>query len=291
MTGFGRAESMFNGYSCKVEIRSVNNRYVEINARIPKSFSVLDNPVRSLIKKRCSRGSFDITIGLEKNNGDAGDQEIRPNLELAGQYVNALKAIKEEVGLAGEIDINSVLNLRDRDLIKVQPIEIDSDQQEEILNTVDKAVSELIKMREVEGKNLQDDLSHRIAEVKKLSAQILERQPQIIKEYKNRLNEKVKILSEGIELEESRLAQETALIADRSDISEEITRLESHLVQFQNLLSSEGPMGRKLEFICQEINRETNTIGSKTSDYQVSEWVIDVKSLLEKVREQLQNIE
>ena len=178
-----------------------------------------------------------------------------------------------------------------KDIIKTEPLSLDESQESMILETVTDAVSALIEMRQEEGAHLQKDLDDRLQGIHKLTQTIQERQPVVLEEYRNRLKEKLKTLTEGMELDESRLAQETALLADKSDISEEITRLGSHLEQFNDLLKSAEPIGRKMEFITQEINRETNTIGSKSVDFQISQNVIEIKSLLEKIREQLQNIE
>ena len=187
------------------------------------------------------------------------------------------------------MNIDSIIGLRD--IIKVEPVTIDPAKESLLLNIAESALASLQKMREEEGKYLQNDLSERIDTIEKHAEQIKTRQPEIIQEYKARLKEKIKLLNDGIEIDESRLAQETAILADRCDITEEITRFVSHLKQFRKLFESTEPMGRKLEFITQEINREVNTMGSKSSDIQVANLVIEIKSALEKIREQLQNIE
>lgn len=289
MTGFGRSEKQENNVSCKVETRSVNSRFIEINTRIPKTLAQLEQPVKKLVKQYCSRGSFDITVILEKNNGSAAEQEIKPNIALISQYVEALNQIKKQFNLGGEIDINSILPLRD--VIKYEPTEIGSPANEMALTAVEEALTNLVQMRDEEGKNLQADIIDRIDEMAKLALSIKTRQPAILQEYQRRLAEKIKLLNQGLDADPARLAQETAIMADRSDVTEEIVRLESHFQQFRNLTSEKESQGRKLEFITQEINRETNTIGSKTNDAQVSQWVIEMKCILEKIREQLQNIE
>lgn len=290
MTGFGRFETRNGDHTCKAEARSVNNRYIEINTRLPKYLSPLEIPLKKLVKDKCARGSFDITVTMEKNDGANGEQEVKPNLALASQYLKALNQIKESLGLAGGIDINTVLAFKD--LIKFEaPAEPDPSKREVVLETVGEALTALIKMREEEGENLQKDILGHLAAIEKLADSINERQPAILEEYKNKLRERIKTLAEGIAVDEARLTQETAIMADRCDVSEEIVRLKSHLQQFNILIAKEDLLGRKLEFITQEINREVNTIGSKTIDYEVSRMVIEAKSLLEKIREQLQNIE
>ena len=289
MTGFGRAECQDGDYSYKAEIRSVNNRFIEINTRLPKAFLDLELPLKKLVKSHCARGSINVTITLANANGNPGDWEIKPNLPLASQYVEALKEIQTSLGLEGKVNIDSIIGLRD--IIKVEPVTIDPAKESLLLNIAESALASLQKMREEEGKYLQNDLSERIDTIEKHAEQIKTRQPEIIQEYKARLKEKIKLLNDGIEVDESRLAQETAILADRCDITEEITRLGSHLKQFRKLFDSTEPIGRKLEFITQEINREVNTMGSKSSDTKVANLVIEIKSALEKIREQLQNIE
>ena len=289
MTGFGRAECQDGDYSYKAEVRSVNNRFIEINTRLPKAFLDLELPLKKLVKSHCARGSINVTITLANANGNPGDWEIKPNLPLASQYVEALKEIQTSLGLEGKVNIDSIIGLRE--IIKVEPVTIDPAKESLLLNIAESALASLQKMREEEGKYLQNDLSERIDTIEKHAEQIKTRQPEIIQEYKARLKEKIKLLNDGIEIDESRLAQETAILADRCDITEEITRFVSHLKQFRKLFESTEPMGRKLEFITQEINREVNTMGSKSSDSQVANLVIEIKSALEKIREQLQNIE
>ena len=289
MTGFGRSEQHNGHFACKAEIRSVNNRFIEINTRLPKFLAALELPIKKLIKSRCARGSFDLFLSLETSDESSADTVVKPNLGMASQYFQAFKQIKDELGLSGDIPIDALLNLKD--IIKTEPLTLDTSHESMIMETVEQAVSDLIEMRREEGKNLQADLAERLQGIRQLAASIQERQPAVLEEYRNRLREKVKTITEGIELDETRLAQETALLADRCDISEEITRLGSHLEQFNDLFQKDEPLGRKLEFITQEINRETNTIGSKSVDYQVSQQVIEIKSLLEKIREQIQNIE
>ncbi|MFQ5671722.1 MAG: YicC/YloC family endoribonuclease [Nitrospinales bacterium] len=289
MTGYGRFETRNGTYSCMVEIRSVNNRHMEIKVKLPKYLSQLEVPLKKLVKSKCRRGTLDIFISLEKEDGAGGDQEIKPNLQLASQYFQALTQIKDTLGLRGEIDINSVLSLRD--LIKFEPPQLDSSQEKMILNTAEEALHALGQMRQEEGKNLESAISKDLQEIAGIADSIQARQPNVIREYRDRLKEKIGILSDGLSIDDARLAQETAIMADRCDVTEELNRIKSHLQQFNNLIRQDGPLGRKLEFITQEINREVNTIGSKTCDYQVSQSVIELKSALEKIREQILNIE
>lgn len=289
MTGFGRSEKQSGGVSFTAEIRSVNNRFIEVNTRLPKFLSRLELELKKLVKTSCSRGSFDLTVSLERTNGSSVVQEIKANLPQAEQYLKAFNEIKKELGLNGEIEIGSLLGLRD--IVMTEAPEFDASQEKAVFEVTEEAIAELIRMREAEGENLESDILSQIEEVEQLTESIESRRPLVIKGYHDRLREKIKALSEGIDLDESRLAQEAAILADRSDTAEEIIRLVSHLQQFKALVQTGKPMGRKLEFITQEINRETNTIGSKSTDCQVSQSVIEIKSRLEKIREQIQNIE
>lgn len=289
MTGFSRCENQSGKLTCIVEIRSVNNRFIEINTRLPKSLRSFELPLKKLIKSKCSRGSFDLIIALEKNGESDANLEVKPNMSLATQYLAAFKRIKEELDLKGEIDINTILNLRD--IVKPELTEINDSSEQTIFETVDKALNNLIKMREEEGINLKNNITKQIDCINKLGQKIATKQIITVQEFQVKLKEKIQLLTNEIEIDPTRIAQETALLADRCDITEEIVRLESHLTQFHKLVKSSEPQGRKLEFLTQEINREVNTIGSKTIDLEVSQVVIEMKSHLEKIREQLANIE
>ncbi len=289
MTGFGRAEFQDGDYTYQAEIRSVNNLFIEINTRLPKAYVDLEQPLKKLIKSHCSRGSISLTISLGNSNEGSGEWDVKPNLPLATQYIDALNQIRDSLGLQGEIDLKSIVGLRD--IIKIEPVTLDPAKKDLILNITTEALTSLQKMREEEGENLQKDLAQRIDSIESHAAEIESRHPEVIKEYQEKLNERIKTLNEGVGLDETRLAQEAALLADRSDITEEMTRLRSHLNQFRNFFNTKEPIGRKLEFITQEINREVNTTGSKSSDITISNGVIEMKSELEKIREQVQNIE
>ena len=289
MTGYGRSEKVNGHFTCKAEIRSVNNRFIEINTRLPKFLAALELPIKKLVKSKCARGSFDVFLNLERDNDASADIEVKPNLGIAAQYFEAIKQIQKQLDISGEIPIQALLEAKD--IIQIEPTTLDESQETMILETIGEALTALKDMRRDEGKNLQADLAGRLEAIRELAGHIQTRQPVVLEEYRARLQEKIKTLTEGMELDETRMTQETALMADRSDISEEIIRLNSHLEQFGELLNKEGPQGRKLEFITQEINRETNTIGSKSGDYPISQSVIEIKSQLEKIREQLQNIE
>lgn len=289
MTGFSRYENQNEDLTCKVEIRSVNNRFIDINTRLPKSLAPLELPLKKMVKSKCARGSFDISIAIEKNGDSEANLEVAPNLPLATEYLNAFKNIQESLGLKGEIDINTILS--QRDVVKPELKKVEDSSEEIVLQTVDKTLTDLVKMREEEGINLEKDILNQISSIKALGKLISTKQSITVQEFQDKLKEKIQTLTTGIEIDPARIAQESALLADRCDVTEELVRLESHLDQFNKLVASHEPQGRKLEFLTQEINREVNTIGSKTIDLEVSKAVIEMKSCLEKIREQLANIE
>ena len=289
MTGFSRYENQNEDLTCKVEIRSVNNRFIDINTRLPKSLAPLELPLKKIVKAKCARGSFDITIMIEKNGDTETNLEVTPNLPLATEYLNAFKKIQDGLSLKGAIDINMVLS--QRDVVKTELKKVEDSCEEIVMQTVDKALTHLIKMREEEGKNLEKDILNQINSIKTLGKSISTKQSMTVQQFQNKLNEKIQSLTSGLEIDPDRIAQESALLADRCDITEELVRLESHIEQFNLLVASHEPQGRKLEFLTQEINREVNTTGSKTIDLEVSKAVIEMKSCLEKIREQLANIE
>ena len=289
MTGFSRYENQNEDLTCKVEIRSVNNRFIDINTRLPKSLAPLELPLKKMVKSKCARGSFDISIAIEKNGDSEANLEVAPNLPLATEYLNAFKNIQEGLGLKGEIDINTILS--QRDVVKPELKKVEDSSEEIVLQTVDKTLTDLVKMREDEGKNLEKDILNQISTIQALGKSISTKQSITVQQFQDKLKEKIQTLTTGIEIDPARIAQESALLADRCDVTEELVRLESHLDQFNKLVASHEPQGRKLEFLTQEINREVNTMGSKTIDLEVSKAVIEMKSCLEKIREQLANIE
>ena len=289
MTGFSRHENQNENLTCKVEIRSVNNRFIDINTRLPKSLAPLELPLKKMVKTKCARGSFDISIAIEKNGDSEAGLEVNPNLPLATEYLKAFKEIQDGLGLKGEIDINTILS--QRDVVKSELKKVEFSCEDIVMQSVDRALTDLIKMRENEGKNLEKDILNQISSIETLRKSIAAKQFITIQKFQEKLNEKIKILTSGIEIDPARIAQESALLADRCDVTEEIVRLKSHLEQFNILIVSNDPQGRKLEFLTQEINREVNTTGSKTIDLEVSSAVIEMKSCLEKIREQLANIE
>lgn len=289
MTGFGRGEVQYNQKYFLIELKSVNHRYVDINIKMPKSFTYLEENLRQKIKEQIRRGRVDIFITHE-NLGES-DLQVKPDLALAKEYLTALEEIQKQLGVKNDISVSLLAKFPD--VIKIEKKEEDEDEiwrcLEEGLTT---AIDRLMEMRIEEGYKLKEDLVKRLDKITELIEMIRKRSPEIVQEYRQRLTDRIKeILDEGFTLDDNRVIMEVALFADKSNITEEIVRFKSHIHQFRSTLEEEDSVGRKLDFILQEMNREVNTIGSKANDLTITNFVVDIKSELEKMREQVQNIE
>jgi len=289
MTGFGRGDSQVGDKCFQVELKSVNHRYMDVSIKLPKKFTYLEENIRKVIKSHIQRGRIEAYITYE-SVGES-DVNVAVDMPLAKEYLKALLKIEEELSV--ESDITTSLIARFPDVIKVEKKEENEDEVwkclEEALNN---ALVQLVTMRGDEGDKLQLDLLKRLNKTRDFVAQVRERSPIIIQEYRQKLIERIKeILDEDFSLDDSRVAAEVALFADKSNITEEIVRLYSHIDQFKSTLEEEDAIGRKLDFLLQEMNREVNTIGSKANDLTIANLVINIKSEFEKMREQVQNIE
>lgn len=287
MTGFGRSEENFDNRCYVVEIKSVNHRFGEVYVKLPKEYSLLEENVRKLVLKKVSRGRIDVYITIE--NFGENDKIVEVNTPLMTSYLKAIQEISQNLKLDLNIDLIQFAKLPDMLVIKdVADAEL---VWSELETVVQKAIEQLIAMRDTEGKKLANDIKIRGERIGKTLKKIEERSPEVVKEYRNRLQEKIRQILPDIQIDENRLITEVAIFAERSSINEEIVRLESHLEQLMQILTQEGPIGRKLDFLLQEMNREINTIGSKANDLAISKMVVEIKSELEKIREQIQNIE
>lgn len=288
MTGFGREQGIVDGYEILVEIRSVNHRYFEFSSRVHRNFSYLDEKLKSFLGETVSRGKVEAAVTISKTEG--AEAEIEVNQDIARGYVNALRKVNETLGLTDDISLSDVM--RFSDAFKIQKVQ---DDEEVIWNAVKqicgKALEKFIKMRETEGQKMYDDISSRLDFIEKKTNEIEKIMPQISKNYKNRLYDKIKETLEDINIDEQRILTEVAIFSDKTAVDEETVRLHSHISQFRELIESNEPVGRKLDFLVQELNREVNTIGSKAQDLSVTKTVVDLKSEIEKIREQIQNIE
>lgn len=289
MTGFGKGESEDNIRHFSVEIKSVNTRYNDIIIKMPKHLTQFEDSIRKLIKSKVNRGRLDVYISLEYI-GDSG-VDVKVNLPLATSYKKAVENLCDELNINDKVSID--LLTRFPDIITIEKKE---DNEDEVWKTLKEAIEiameKLIIMRINEGEELAKDIRERAYKIKERVKDIEKRSPEIVVEYKEKLWNRIdELLEDKYELDENRLMNEVAIFADRYDINEEIVRLYSHIDQLLNTLKIDGPVGRKLDFIIQEMNRETNTIGSKVGDIAITNHVIEMKSELEKIKEQIQNIE
>lgn len=287
MTGFGRSELINEVLECAIEIRSLNNRYLDISVRLPRRLIELESRVKKKIKEKLSRGSIEINISF--GNGKK-ESTLVANLEIAKVYKKILEDLRSSLDIERKIDLKDLLQFQE--IIKYeQPEENFEESWNEIEKGVDTAIQKLIETRSIEGNVLLEDILSRIKSIIEKVEFIKGLQHKVVDNYKKKLSERLSKLLDGSDLDQGRLLQEVAIMADRSDISEEIVRLESHLKQFVILTKGHEPIGRQLGFMNQEMFREANTISSKANDHNVSQTVVDIKAELEKIREQIQNIE
>lgn len=295
MTGFGRSETTCDNFYIKAEIKSVNNRFSEVNIKLPRFLYPLEERIRKEILQFINRGKLDVFISADYQAGD--NVTLKVDKPLAKAYHEALKEIGEAVDgdIATLNKAQEILFLaRTQDVINVKEGLFDVESIWEIVkNTVDAAVNNLVQMRITEGENIKGDFLKRADLIEEKLGQIEKRSPLVVEEYQEKLHTRLTELlqKENIKVEPERILQEVAIFADRTSITEEIVRLKSHIKQFRQILKSDEPVGRKLDFLIQEFNREANTIGSKANDYTLAQLVVDIKAEIEKIREQVQNIE
>ncbi len=290
MTGYGRTESVVNMRKYTMEIKSLNHRYLEISLRLPTALAPLELEIKKRISARFTRGRIEANIRMDSEYGPIGEGRYELNLPLARNYYELLIQLKDELKLEGDITLSMIAAFRDAYVLKESGQDI-SIIWGELEGIIDKTMDILLEMRKKEGENIYRDLLLRMDVIRKSLDSIALRAPQVVQEYHKRLSERVKELSEGMALDDLRLVQEVAIMADRSDITEEIVRFKSHILQFGDLLDSVDAAGRNIDFLIQEMNREVNTIGSKSSDTEISRKVIEIKTELGRIREQVQNIE
>lgn len=288
MTGYGRTQKIINGRDIIVEIRSVNHRYYEYSSRIPRTYNYIDEKLKALIKQNVSRGKIDINVTI--NNIEGKDTEIAINKSSAEGYVNALRSVAEELGIKDDITLSKLIKLPD--IFNVQKTPDDEEQLwNDVSEVANEAIEKFVKMRETEGEKLRNDILEKNALIFGMVQKIEELSPQTVENYRNRLYQKLKEILDGKEVDQQRIITEAAVFAEKIAVDEETVRLRSHISQLTDLLDSCDTIGRKLDFIVQEMNREINTIGSKAQDLNITRLVVDMKAELEKIREQIQNIE
>ena len=288
MTGYGRAIEEKAGYQITAELRSVNARFLETSVRLPRAYSFLEDKIRAKVGSRVSRGKVDVSILLEATEAD--DVVVDVNTSLAAGYAVAAKQLAEALGLVDDFTVSRLMERSDIFTVRKAPADEDALWQA-VEAVLDEAIDAFIAMRETEGKKLRDDVRARADAIAESVAFVEERSPQTVTAYREGLYKRMQEVLDGAGVDEARILQEAAVYADKVAVDEETVRLRSHLDQLRQFLEAEEPIGRKLDFLAQEMNREANTIGSKASDLPIADRVIDMKANIEKIREQIQNIE
>jgi len=288
MTGYGRAQKILNGRDILVEIRSVNHRYYEYSSRIPRTYSYIDEKLKALLKNSISRGKVEAAVTI--NNIEGKDTEIAINKGVAEGYVAALRSVSEELKLADDLSLSKLMKLPDIFTVQKTP-----DDEEQVWNDVaevaQEAVDKFVEMRSTEGERLKNDITEKADGILRMVMEVERLSPITVENYRNRLYKKLSEVLENKDIDEQRILTEAAVFSEKIAVDEETVRLRSHISQLKNMLRSNEAVGRKLDFIVQEMNREVNTIGSKAQDLNITKIVVDMKAEIEKIREQIQNIE
>lgn len=288
MTGFGRAQETVDGMTVTVELKSVNHRYFEFTAKVPRTYGFLEEKLKSFLNARVSRGKMECYVSIE--NLEESDMEVVVNPSLAKGYVDALRTLSETLGLKEDYSAISIAKFPDVLTLRKAPAD-----EEKIWNAVQKvtelAVERFVTMRETEGEKLRADILSKADTILEHVAFVESRSPQTVREYHEKLRQRMEELLENTQVDEQRLLTEAAIFADKVAVDEETVRLRSHISQLREFLNANEPIGRKLDFLVQEMNRESNTIGSKAQDVEIAKRVIAIKAEVEKIREQVQNIE
>lgn len=288
MTGFGRGEYKSEKQDFLIEIKTVNHRYSDLFLKLPRQLSFLEDKVRETISKSISRGKIDVYVSYDEHGDDSRSVQI--DEPLAKAYIKSIETLRDNFNLRDDISVSLVA--RFPDVLKIEKTEVDEDETwQGFKKALDAALESLVKMREVEGEGLKKDMVERASYIKSIVKIIEDYSPQVVRDYKQKLENRLKELLDQQVVDESRIAMEVAIFADRCSINEELVRLNSHIKQFKQTLDMDQPVGRKLDFLVQEMNREINTIGSKANDIEIAKHVVEIKSEIEKIREQVQNIE
>lgn len=288
MTGYGGASGFSGDISITVEVKSVNNRFLDSSVRLPRIYTFAEESVKALVQQHISRGKVDVFITIDISR--ANDVAIKINKPLAEAYIGAFKEINSEYGL--ENDLSATTLSKFPDVFIVEKKEIDSEKfTADLCSVVSDALDAFDAMRANEGEKLKTDIFEKLNEIKRMADFIAERSPQTVAEYRLRLEQKMSELLSSTDIDKARLVTEAAIFADKVAVDEELTRLDSHIAQMRDMLNSGGVVGRKLDFLIQEFNREVNTTGSKCNDLEITKRVVDMKSEIEKIREQIQNLE
>ncbi len=290
MTGFGRCRTVLHGREISVEIKSVNHRFFEFSCRTPKGYGFLDDKLKALVNSRVSRGKIDmfVTVGAAEDT----PAEVKINHSLVSGYINAMKEISETYGIENDVTVTAISRFPDVYTVSKAP-ENEEEITADVLEAANTAIDGFIAMREAEGEKMKADILGRAEVILATVDEIDERSPQTVKEYEERLLDRINrtLQDYNINIDEQRVLTEVAVFADKVAVAEETVRLRSHFAQLSNIMESQTPIGREIDFIIQEMNREANTIGSKVQDAEIAHKVVKIKSEIEKMREQIQNIE
>ena len=287
MTGYGKSNMSKNLREYQVEIKSVNHRYLDVSVKMPRSLSYLEEEIKKAVSAKVTRGKVDVFITF--NNNSLEGRDIKINTEIARMYIKELKDLAESEGIIADIPVTEISKLPD--VLTIQNNQDDETIKSELLEVTNKAIENLVEMRKVEGEKIAQDLLVRIQDIEEKVKKISSLSTGLIEEYVVKLNTRIKELLQDQEIDEARLAQEVVIYADKCSIEEEVTRLNSHIYQFRELLQTNEAVGKKIDFMIQEMNRETNTIGSKANNLEITNEVINMKTQIENIREQVQNIE
>lgn len=288
MTGYGREQRLVDTREILVEIRSVNHRYYEFSSRLPRAYGYLEEKLKSFLNGKISRGKVEVSVSVFNQEG--ADACIEVNPIIANGYINALREANKELNLKDDITLTQII--RFPDVFTVKKV---TEDEEEIWNAVKEvaqtALDKFILMRQTEGEKMKEDVSSRLDYIENVVGEIEIRSPQVTEAYRERLTNKLKTVLEDKNIDEARIITEAAIFSEKTAVDEETVRLRSHISQFRKLLETDEPVGKKLDFIVQEMNREVNTTGSKCQDLTITQMVVNLKSEIEKIREQIQNIE
>ena len=288
MTGYGRQKGENERREVQVEIKSVNHRYLDLNVKVPRIYSFLEEPIKTAVSAAVARGKVDIYLSITAKEG--GDVKVSPNLALAGEYLRALEQVRDTYSLKDDISVMELAHMPD--LLTVAREEPDAEEvKTQVLEVLGRALEEYNAMRRTEGERLCEDIARRGQAIGKMVDQVEQRSPQSVEEYRQKIAQRMTEILGDSDIAEQRILAEAALFADKVSVTEEVVRLRSHLSQLQKMVQGDAPVGRKLDFLVQELNREANTIGSKANDYELAQIVIEIKAEIEKIREQIQNLE
>ena len=288
MTGFGRDHRIIDGKEYLVEIRSVNSRYYEFNAKLPRQYMFLEEKLKSLVKSKMNRGKVEVSLSIY--NISTNDTAVSINDGVVENYINVLRAAGKKFLLNDDLSVSTIFRMTDA--FNIVRAEADEDKiWEAVKLTTETALAKFVEMREAEGEKMKEDILAKLSNVEEMTDKVIEYAPETVTAYREKLFAKMQEILENKQIDEQRILLEAGIYAEKIAVDEETVRLKSHFVQFRDMMNSDEPIGRKLDFLVQEINREVNTTGSKAQDLRVTRLVVDMKSEIEKIREQIQNIE